>query len=122
MKSLDQIANAAHENARQKGFHPKRVKRKTDDIFLSEQLMNLVCEIAELWEAHRNGGLHDLCDKAEKMAALGLPPLTCIEEEYADIIIRALDQCRRLKVDIQRAIEIKHSFNTTRPHLHGKRN
>lgn len=117
MSTLDQIADAAHTNAREKGFHDG-----PDSEFLANQLNNLTGEISELWEAHRAGTLHQLCDKAEKMAAMGLPPLTCIEEEYADIVIRALDQCRRLGVDIARAVEIKHAFNKTRPHLHGKKN
>jgi hypothetical protein len=51
-----------------------------------------------------------------------MAPLTCREEEYADIIIRTLDQCRRLGVDIQRAVEIKHAYNLTRPYKHGKKN
>lgn len=55
------------------------------------------------------------------MLALGLPALTCAEEEYADIVIRALDQCRRLGIDIQRAIEAKHAYNRTREYKHGKK-
>lgn len=117
MTTIDQIADAVHANARDKGFHDG-----PDSEFLPNQLNNLVGEVSELWDAHRSGKLHDYCDKADKMALLGLPPLTCIEEEYADIIIRTLDQCRRLGVDISRAISIKHTFNTTRPHMHGKKN
>ncbi len=115
--TVDQIADMVHENAKAKGFHPEG---QSEREFINEQVANLHDEVSELHEAWRNGTLRSLCDKAEKMVQLGLPPLTCAEEEYADIIIRALDQCRRLGVDISRAIEIKHKFNVTRPHRHGK--
>ncbi len=117
MNTIDEIADAVHENAKAHGFHSKQSER----AFLNEQLNNLHDEVSELHEAARMGTLHDYCDKSEKMIRLGLPILTCIEEEYADIIIRALDQCRRLKVDISRAIKSKHAFNKSRPYKHGKK-
>lgn len=115
--TIDQIADTVHANARGKGFHDRPV-----DVFLAEQANNLHAEVSELWDAYRAGKLYDLCDKADGMEKLGLPPLTCIEEEYADLIIRALDQCRRLGVPIARAIAIKHQYNLSRPHMHGKKN
>lgn len=114
--NIDTIADAVHANAKAKGFHPKR---KSEAAFLNEQILNLIAEAVELQTAWRNGELRAPCDKADKMLAMGLPPLTCIEEEYADIIIRALDQCRRLGVDITAAIAVKHEFNKSRPHKHG---
>ncbi len=118
METINEIANAVHENAKEKGFHPEG---QTEREFINEQLMNLSDEISELHEAWRNGKLRERCDKADVMEAMGLAPLTCIEEEYADIVIRALDQCRRLGVDIAKAIEAKHAYNTTRPHRHGNK-
>ena len=119
MKTLNQIAHEVHENAKAHGFHPKR---QSLDLFIANQIANLHAEVSELWDAHRAGKSNELCDKSRKMELLGLQPLTCREEEYADIIIRTLDQCKRLGVDIQRAIEIKHLFNKSRPYRHGKRN
>jgi NTP pyrophosphatase (non-canonical NTP hydrolase) len=117
VNTINQIADAVHANARAHGFHPEG---QTEREFINEQICTLHGEVSELHDAWRSGKLRAPCDKADKMEALGLPPLTCIEEEYADIIIRALDQCRRLNVDIARAIEIKHRFNVTRPFKHGK--
>jgi len=117
--TLDEIADAANDNAIKKGFSPKG---ESDDTFLNKQLLNLHAEVSELHEAWRAGTLHHLCDKSDKMAELGLPRLTCIEEEYADIILRALHQCRRLNVNILGAVQVKHAFNVSRPHLHGKPN
>lgn len=81
---------------------------------------NLHGEVSELWEAYRSGSLHKLCDKAEKMGKIGLEPLTSIEEELADIIIRALDAVHEYNIDIAKALVSKDSYNQTRPHKHGK--
>ena len=119
MKTLNEIADAVHANAVARGFHPAD---EPLDLFIANQVANLHGEVIELWDAHRAGKSNDMCDNGNVMNMLGLTPLTNREEEYADIIIRALDQCRRLDVDIQRAIEVKHAYNLTRPFKHGKRN
>lgn len=114
--TLDHIADAVYANACDKGFHPKS---ETRHQFIEQMSNNLHDEVSELHEAHRNGHLDDPCDKAEGMVELGLQPLTCLEEELADIVIRALDNARHLKVDIARAVDVKHAFNKTRPFRHG---
>jgi hypothetical protein len=115
--TLNEIADAVHENAVKKGFHPEQPEAD----FINYQLMNSIVEIAELHDAWRRGNWKKPCDKAEEMKDLGLPVLSCAEEEYADLLIRTLDQCRRLKIDIARAVAIKHMFNTTRPFRHGNK-
>lgn len=82
---------------------------------LARYLMNLHSEISELWEAWRKGEIAKPCDKAAKMSE----PLTCMEEELADILIRTLDTAHVWEVDIDRAVRIKMEFNATRPHRHG---
>ncbi len=114
--TLDEIADAVHKNAVAHGFHPKE---QTSDDFLNYQLMNLVDEVSELHEAWRHGKLNEPCDKKQDLINVGLPVLTCAEEEYADIVIRVLDQCRHMKINISRAVAIKHMFNITRPFRHG---
>ncbi len=116
-ETIDVIADAVHKNAVAHGFHPKG---QSDDDFINYQLNNLHDEISELHEAWRSGKFSGFCDKSDKMLALNLPPLTCAEEEYADIIIRVLDQCRHLHINISRAIAIKHLFNLTREFKHGR--
>ncbi len=60
-----------------------------------------------------------LCDKADKMIANGIHPLTCLEEELADILIRTLDTAHAFGIDIDRAVEAKMAYNATRGHRYG---
>lgn len=116
--TLNEIADIVHANAVEKGFHDLK---QSDEQFLNYQLLNLIREVTELHEAWRNGKLNSSCDKAYRMAQLGLKPLTYAEEEYADCVIRILDQCRRLKIDIANAIAVKHAYNLTREYRHGNK-
>lgn len=114
---LRQLADLVFANAYAHGFHDPN---QSEGDFLAHMCCNKHGEISELYDAWRNNTLRQPCDKAEKMQAAGLPVLNCAEEEYADLIIRCLDECSRLNLDIVRAIAIKHLFNTTRPYKHGK--
>jgi NTP pyrophosphatase (non-canonical NTP hydrolase) len=116
MKTLNEIADTVHALAWEKGWHSEK---EGEDAFIERICNNLHDEVSELHEAWRNNELHLPCEKAEKMIEMGIHPLTCIEEEFADIIIRVLDNCRKLGVDIQSAIERKHKFNQGRAHRHG---
>jgi NTP pyrophosphatase (non-canonical NTP hydrolase) len=116
MKTLNEIADAVHALAWKKGWHSDS---EGEDTFVERACNNLHDEISELHEAWRDNKLRAPCDKADLMTAAGIAPLSCIEEEFADIVIRALDNCRKLGVDIQSAIERKHAFNATRSPRHG---
>lgn len=116
MNTLNEIADAVHSLAREKGWHEKE---QSEGQFVETACNNQHNEVSELHEAYRNGTLHSLCDKAAKMEAAGIQPLTCMEEELADQVIRALDSSRRLGVDILSAVQRKHAFNATRPYRHG---
>ena len=118
MKTLNEIADAVHALAWEKGWHTDGALY-SEDAFVERACNNLHDEVSELHEAWRNNQLRAPCDKAAKMAEIDIPPLSCIEEELADIVIRVLDNARRLGVDIQSAIERKHKFNATRSHRHG---
>jgi len=114
--NLSQMVDTVYGLACEKGWHNGN---ETEDEFLERCTNNLHDEVSELHEAWRNNKLHDLCDKADSMVHAGLEPLTCIEEEFADIIIRVFDNCKQLGVNIGRAVAIKHAFNATRSIRHG---
>jgi len=115
-KTLNQIAEEVHSLAREKGFHPEG---EQEDAFIEKACNNLHDEVSELHEAWRNNKLRELCDKAKAMKALGIRPLTCLEEEYADLIIRALDDMIELGINPEDVIDRKHRFNKTRLYKHG---
>lgn len=116
MRTLNDITTAVYQLAWAKGWHSIG---ESEDQFVERMCNNLHDEVSELHEAWRNGCLHEPCDKAEQMKAADITPLSCLEEELADIVIRVLDNARRLNVDIQSSIERKHRFNATREHRHG---
>lgn len=110
IETLNDLARMAYTNATAKGFHdgdraPLPISR------VAEFVANLHGEASELWEAARKGKLGDLCDK-------GIP-LTCAEEELADILIRCLDTATALGINIGRAVATKHAYNLGRPRMHG---
>jgi NTP pyrophosphatase (non-canonical NTP hydrolase) len=125
---LNTIRDAVAANAVNKGFRDQMRKDMTDEqwngplgqlVRAATYTSNQHGEASEFWEAFRKGTLDKLCDKAEKMQAMGLPPLTNAEEEIADEIIRALDKAQAHGVDVAKAVAVKHAFNTGRPLLHG---
>lgn len=122
MTDINEIAEEIFKNASEKGFHNDAPYDTPEFNLWSEQQMNnLHDEVSELHEAYRAGEGKDLCDKADKMVELNLTPLTKEEEEYADIIIRCLDQMIRRKLDPAFCILTKHAYNKTRPFKHGKK-
>lgn len=116
--AINKLAEIFHANAVEKGFHSAD---ETEDQFVERSCNNAHDEVSELHEAWRNGRLHYPCDKAQKMLKAGIIPLTCLEEELADIFIRCLDAARKLNVNIGEAVANKHAFNRTRPHKHGNK-
>lgn len=118
MKTINQWAQEVYDLAAQKGWHDNDGARDRGELIAS-YLMNLHSEVSEAWEAYRAGRFDKPCDKSDKMAAMGIKPLTCAEEELADVIIRAMDNAVALGIDIEAAIVAKHAYNATRGHRHG---
>lgn len=113
MRNIGNLATAVHKLAQEKGWYDDE---QTEDAFIERMCNNLHDEVSELHEAWRKGKL-----KAPGMEAVGLPVLTCLAEELADILIRVLDDAKHLGVDIEAAVRIKHDYNKTRPHRHGNK-
>lgn len=116
--NLSTIADMVYALARKKGWYDKP---ETEDAYVERMCNNAHDEVSELHMSWRNNNLRQLCDKAEKMKALGIEPLTCLEEELADIVIRACDNARHLGVDIESCVLRKHQFNESREYRHGNR-
>lgn len=115
-RSITAWARKVYELACEKGWHDEKRPRGEE---LAIHLMNLHSEVSECWEAYRAGRLDQPCDKAERMREMGLRPLTCLEEELADIVIRVMDDAVALDVDLEAAMEAKHAYNASRSRRHG---
>ncbi len=113
IEGLDGMASSVLRTARVKGFYP------TDEGQVPAAVANLHSEVSEIWEAYRINRLDKPCDKAKAMAKLGLPVLTCSEEEVADVIIRALELAHLLGIRVSRAVAVKDAYNRSRPYRHG---
>lgn len=129
LQFLNSLRDDIAKNATEKGFRDQMREGLTDEqwegkpgqlIRASVFSANQHGETSEFWEAFRAGTLNKPCDKAHKMEELGLPGLTCAEEEVADGIIRQFDLAHMFKIDIAKAVSTKMAYNTTRPALHGK--
>ncbi len=100
--------------------HVPVIKNLFEGWTFAAGIANIGEEVFELWTAFRKHQSNELCDKAEKMKALGLRPLTYLEEEGADLIIRTTQFMRRFGVKyIEECIHIKNELNKHRDHKHG---
>ena len=109
MPPLNGLAHAIWNVARLKGFRSEQ-----GEVDVATFVANLHGEVSELWEAYRRGQLNERCDKPTA------EPLTCAEEEIADILIRTLDMAADFGVDVDKAVRVKLAYNLTRPFKHGK--
>lgn len=108
--NFNKIAKFCYQEAKDKGWHES--SEKPD---LSKYLMNMHGEISELWEAFRKNKLNELCDKSDKMEE----PLSCFEEEIADILIRTFDLAAAFNLDLDKCFRSKIQYNRKREHRHG---
>lgn len=84
------------------------------DLFqaMGWKLLLMVSEIAEAGEELRDRHTYTEVYYHEEKPE-GFPI------EIADAVIRLLDTCEQLGIDLEKAMEIKTAFNETRPHRHG---
>lgn len=103
-----EIQKAVHENAVAKGFWAGL------DHNLAEKIALCHSELSEALEAIRSP--EGISKKSEKTIGM-----TLLAEELADTVIRIMDLCGHLGVDLGESIIRKHAYNLKRPYLHGKR-
>lgn len=101
------MAERVHANAVVKGFWDGELSREKE---LAVRIALIHSEISEALEATRTGNPADR----------HVPALTNLEIELADAVIRIMDMARHFNLRVGQAIVMKHAFNETRPHKHGK--
>lgn len=104
MDTLRELSTEIYKTARSKGFHefmPLFGQPGQDTRHILSWLMLIVTEVAEAAEAVRIGDIDNF------------------GEEMADVIIRTLDTCHALGVDLDSAVLAKMEKNKLRPVMHG---
>jgi NTP pyrophosphatase (non-canonical NTP hydrolase) len=98
----DLLAERVNANAHAKGFYetPRR---------FGETVALIHSELSEALEGYRAGN----------PASEHIPQFSAIEEEYADVLIRIMDDAMEHEHNVAGAVLAKIAFNSTRPHKHG---
>ena len=132
-KQINNLSQTIYQENKDKGFWPSDPK----DRNVGEALMLIVSELAEGIEAHRAGrhanmqAYEDVYESiaTEQADSSGDLAHECafkahikdsFEDEMADAIIRILDLCGGLGINIGKHLYMKLGYNATRPHKHGK--
>lgn len=136
MSQINDLIKRAHDTAKAKGFYERGQN-------VGERLMLIVSELGEALEAHRKNrwasiGVFDaeikptLCvldDRGEIVQRVESPIFKelfterikdTFQDEIADSVIRILDLCGAMGIDLERHIDLKMKYNEGRPHKHGK--
>lgn len=70
-------------------------------------------EVSEAFEEYRTLGKPTFVGRAMSGKPFGVPI------ELADVVIRILDYCAHVGIDLEAVLETKHNYNLTRPYRHG---
>lgn len=117
---MNKLRDEIHENAKAKGFYDNERE-------IGTLLMLIVSEIAEAMEADRKGYRAIKIDFVEKQEGESFvnhfrdKVKDTFEDELADTIIRVLDLCGYMDIDIDRHVALKMRYNREREKMHGKR-
>lgn len=124
LKGLNEFCKQANKGAREKGFWDSYYKvckalpnndkdgemcliKEVGNAFLTQKIALIQSELSEAVEALRK----EKCGLEEK---------DTFEDELADTFIRLADLCGELDIDIEKQIEWKMNYNSSRDRLHGK--
>jgi len=119
---LNELANDIYLANKAKGFWDK-------EVHVGVKLMLIVTELAEAMEADRGRGNTLNIDQFELMVnkdpanfkeAFQLYVKDSFGDEIADALIRILDLCGGLGINIGWHVENKLKYNSTREKMHGK--
>ena len=125
---LNEIRDAIHNNSVAKGFWEE------PNTNITEKIMLVVTELSEAVEAMRklsknelnvhvkahNSMIHSFDLEGYNKENFEQYTKDSVGDEFADSIIRILDLCGKLGIDIEGHIKYKMEYNSTRPYMHGK--
>lgn len=114
--NIRELQTIAHANAVEKGWWDGYPRGENGALVLTadQVLAKLALVHSEVSEAAECVRDHDLgFRRRDDGKPEGLPV------ELADTVIRLLDLCGALGIDLEAALLAKHSYNLTRPRRHG---
>tara|TARA_R110000851_G_C12741656_1_gene530951 strand:+ start:172 stop:576 length:405 start_codon:yes stop_codon:yes gene_type:complete len=132
---INELAKAAHQNAKDKGFFDSEKN-------IGEMLCLIHSEVSEALEADRKNHYFSNCIKEQQWFIKGMAEKNygktfndddffkdqfdnrvknSFEDELADIVIRVMDLAAFKGIDLEAHIKAKMRFNELREHKHGKR-
>lgn len=122
MNKLNELASAIHKSNVERGFYEH-------DRNHGEIIALIHSELSEALEADRKGIRADSGDLDDLMSCsdrVFKPKFEAtikdtLEDELADAVIRILDMCAYLGIDIDAHIALKMRYNSMRPYKHGKK-
>lgn len=120
---LTRLSKVIHKNNKKKGFYEKERN-------IGEILCLIHSEISEALEAHRNSKKTKiLCVNTANKLKIDLEFKDYFkknikdnfEDEIADVLIRVLDLCAYMEIDIDSHLKAKMRYNSLRDYKHGKK-
>jgi NTP pyrophosphatase (non-canonical NTP hydrolase) len=126
VEAINALCSEIHSWAIGKGFWPWEYNWN-----FAEKIALIHSELSEALEIHRNPGpfgqeaMMWWTDKIGNRVSATRTQGACekpegIAIELADAVIRIMDLCGKMEIDLGRAILDKMEYNRTRPHKHGK--
>lgn len=129
-KTLNEWAAEIHQNAVDHGWWDEPRRTYGDIVALCHS------ELSEALEEYRNGKPLVYCDAIETNAECmeseggGCIGIVCLQHfpdrkpegvavEMIDCMIRILDWCGQVGVDVDAVLQAKHEYNKARPYRHG---
>jgi len=130
---LNELSEKIHANAVAHGFYDDK------KVNIPEKLMLIVSELGEAMEAYRNekhsnimmfNARRNYKENSSDVARAYDQDIwdsdfeetikDGMEDELADTIIRLLDLCGHMKINIDTHLQLKMEYNESRPYKHGK--